>query len=323
MKKSIFNLKSFTTFVAAFAVVFTMVFSSCEKNQEAVANHDDFKQWQAAVEYDLSQINAANARNVVDQQSVRLKKGWKIGKVCAVFGADVCSAVEGGRIGAKVGAFIGTLAGGNTLTGAAVGGAVLGLICGVGGSYAVSNEIVTYSSSDLDVTGFSSVDLGNIRIENVNYNPYDYSMGQRHNELLHELLTMNFPDNMSMYDRFIRSGLLTTEELDVLNLNKNLINATFAYFSSPDTFDSSDETKALEQLKIYARTTIDDDKKFVVMTNFIDGLFTASDVVTLTYAYENYIKSIETLDPSQKSDLLGRCAIAKYSSEFNKQLAIE
>lgn len=110
--------------IALIAVITSIMLMGCEKEKTTARILDK----------ELSNLN----ENIETNISKGAQNGgfWsKVGKVCAVAGADIVGAVEGAKIGGKTGAAIGTVAGGHTVEGALIGGAIGGAIVGGGASY--------------------------------------------------------------------------------------------------------------------------------------------------------------------------------------------
>lgn len=189
------------------------------------------------------------------------------------------------------------------------GGLVGAAIVGFAGSYGAS--IGVYDDSDgEDIYYNISVYSDSYVLNNPNENPYDESVGKRHNYLLKEGTIENpIGGPLNEYDLF-ESMSLSSNENDFLS---DKMDETISIYNDMKNAES------ISSIKSVVSSNIDDSLLIVTMNSYLDGLSGLTDpgdAIALAQDYEHYIMNNDAYTSSQKDCLLQGLAVAKYSCYF-------
>lgn len=289
-------------FVSLIAFVVLSAFLSCT-NELQKKNFTD----------ELQFLNEEICTQIDYENQKGKSKFWgKVGRVCAIVGADIIGAYEGGKIGATVGAAVGTIVGpAGTTAGTAVGATVGAAVCGGGASYAASQGCKNFTDPyPMGYTYTLSSSYANID-----------SAGFFHNEYLDLLFKNDTISSLKIYDELFSNSY---DSVLFFTIYEHVGNESskFAQVSMViDNFVSSDyDVDAL--ISDCSSVLCMSETAFEFWKYFFDMLSVAQNVEDAQFIIENYIKFIlenedifdETEIRSLKNALIiGLCSLNYWS----------
>lgn len=244
------------------------------------------------IDADLKIINSNYSSD--SQLQNRPFKSW-----CLIFSSDVAGAWAGAWAGGKIGAVFGQ-------QGAGAGAVVGGVVVGAAASYGVSRTAppIDRSRSDALIANYNPL----VTYNTPSLNPFDISVGQKHNILLKELV-LNNPAIGNNAEHIYANVALSSDERIFYDNQKQLVSEWYSQMSTSNSIATQ---------KSLLSSTVDDALVLSVMTNYLDGtenINTLDEGISLTRAYENYVLS-STLSSTQKDYLLRGLSVARYSLNF-------
>lgn len=240
---------------------------------------------------------------------------WSLRRLCAIFSADVGGAWAGSWAGGKIGGAVGSLIpGAGTASGAAAGAVAGAVIVGAAASYAASYTI-PFETPEM-YGRLTNADIG-LTLNNPEDNPYDEIVGERHNALLKENLLINKGNTEKTISELYNSCNLLDNEKIFLAEGENISQEIYTIFRNEGS---------AEKLKEILASKIDNELILTIANSFIDGAYStnnATEAISLTQEYEKYVNDLKDIKPLEKQTLFSGFSVAKYSSNFWKQIISE
>jgi hypothetical protein len=204
---------------------------------------------------------------------------------------------------AETGAWYGSFLGPNT--------AVLGgVLFGAAGSYAVS-KTPNDGNGGIDLTLLNNItnyDVSSV-LENPNSNPYDLTVGRKHNEMLQKLFIKNGYSSNTNSNNVYANIILSNDQVNLMN---SLNNEFVMVYDECIGMTECNESIAL------LHNITNDAVISEILTNYYQGLVSSnfSSLLPLTFDYESYVINHALLTNDQKEILLLGFSVGKYSMTF-------
>jgi hypothetical protein len=245
------------------------------------------------------EIECINQQFTPEVQS-RTFKDW-----CNIGVADLSGAWVGSWAGGKVGGLFGP-------QGAAIGAVAGGVIVGAAASYGASRHAAPGVDHALLDSKIKNLDANTV-YPNPNNNPFDQSVGQRHNQILKLLVTTNPTAGPSAPEKMFAKASLTNNETIFYNNQKSVV---------LDFYNKAKSSPTKEAFKSLLAQNIEDQTLLTVMNGYIDGVMNSStfeNAIKISLEYETYVLENRNLTQEQKDLLLHGFAVARYSLNFWNQ----
>ena len=237
-------------------------------------------------EQSIETLKLINAKYSETTKKTRTFKQW-----CAAGAADVGGCWAGAWAGGKIGAWFGP-------EGAGAGAVVGGVIVGAAASYGAYGMIYHGGS-----TGGNPNPI--FTLENPSQNPFDVTVGQRHNYMLDQLIKNN-QSNGSMYS----PAMLNNNEKIFWDGKTDMV---------IDAYKQANSITAIQDVSNYVTNNISDDKITSITTQYFSGLNsieTLTNAIDMTRDYETYVIGNLNLSSEDKSVLLEGFSVARYSLTY-------
>lgn len=244
----------------------------------------------------MEETECINEKYISDTQG-RTFKDW-----CAIGAADVGGAWAGAWAGGKIGGWFGP-------QGAAIGAVVGGVIVGGAASYGASRHMPPGTEQELIDTKIRNLDISKV-YSNPNNNPYDISVGKRHNEILKQFVVTNPANGASTVSKIFENVNLTKDERIFYDNQQQIISNFYSKLKT---------SLSIETVKSLLIENIQDEALLTIMNKYLDGLnncTTFENAIKITQDYETYVISHKGLSQEQKNVLLKGLAVARYSFNF-------
>ena len=275
-------------------------------------SHSICEDCQSSPVNDSELITQLQAYNDLMAEGVSGTRGF--GRFCAIAGADLLGAYEGGKIGIRIGGAIGGVCGGHAVEGAIVGGVAGGVICGVGGSYAAycSTRAALTSSLDTQVL-LLMVEEGVSNISEIRNQINPNVVGSD------DLILPQEPIDVGVLHNYILNDILNndTNSLDA-NSDTDISPLDSLIFNSSELLAATDST-----ISVYEREGVSIESKNLpdLVMNLYQDIFNKcsdsyEDVVACINSYYEMIKNSDELTEDEKLCIYTGLSVSLYSLNY-------